>query len=70
MNQSHSFASRAMELDIDPRGFQLFVVQVIFLVFVWIFIFLRALVKLFVLKRVTLDDFFMFISVVRESPCK
>ncbi|KAK3394833.1 integral membrane protein [Podospora didyma] len=62
MNQSHSLTPRATIQDIDPRGIRLLIVQIVFLVLVWILVSLRGLVRLFVLKRVALDDLFMFIS--------
>jgi len=57
---------------IDPRGVQLFVVDVVFLVLAWIFFFLRALVKLVLIKKVALDDWLMLVSIVSrpyQSPC-
>ncbi|KAK3362073.1 hypothetical protein B0T24DRAFT_670982 [Lasiosphaeria ovina] len=57
-------SSLAMSLDIDPRGDQLFTVQVVFLILVWIFIFLRAFVRFLIIKRVSLDDILMFLCVL------
>ncbi|KAK0729404.1 hypothetical protein B0T21DRAFT_292540, partial [Apiosordaria backusii] len=50
--------------DLDPRGVRLFVLQVTFLVLVYIFISLRILVKSLTTKKISLDDWFIFAAVI------
>lgn len=49
------------------RGAVLFWVQLIFLVLAFLFVLLRAYVKVFMVKKVQLDDWFMFAAMV-SSP--
>lgn len=44
---------------IDPRGIQLFVAQITLLIMVWIFVLLRILVKVGLIKHIHLDDWLM-----------
>ncbi|KAK3337378.1 integral membrane protein [Cercophora scortea] len=53
-----------MDEVINPSGVPLFVLQITFLVLVWVSISLRAVVTLWLLKRVSLDDLLMFASVL------
>ncbi|KAK3695250.1 integral membrane protein [Podospora appendiculata] len=53
-----------MDEVINPNGVPLFVIQITFLVLVWVSISLRAVVTLWLLKRVSLDDILMFASVL------
>ena len=53
-----------MAQDIDPLGVRLFVLLITSLVLIWTSILLRALAKSLVSKRVSLDDWLMFLSVV------
>ncbi|KAK4188358.1 hypothetical protein QBC35DRAFT_206285 [Podospora australis] len=53
-----------MLLEIDPRGTRLFVLQITFLVLVWCFVSLRALVKFLTIKKITLDDWLMLAAVL------
>jgi hypothetical protein len=48
----------------DYRGMELFWVQLVFLVIAEIFVLLRAYVKVFLVKSVTADDWFMFVPAV------
>jgi hypothetical protein len=55
-------------------GFGLFVVQLVFLVLAWIFTLLRFYVKVFMLKKVLIDDYLMGLAVVgacisQSNPC-
>ncbi|KAK0656407.1 hypothetical protein B0T16DRAFT_320223 [Cercophora newfieldiana] len=58
MNPYQLLASRADPV-IDPRGVQLFAVQVAALIVNWLFYTLRMLVKVVLIKSVTLDDWLM-----------
>jgi hypothetical protein len=48
----------------NPRGLALFIVQLVFLVLALVFFLLRCYVKVFMLKKVTLDDWLMAVAVV------
>ncbi|KAK0666246.1 hypothetical protein QBC41DRAFT_256596 [Cercophora samala] len=50
--------------DLDPRGVRLFVLQITFLVLVYIFISLRILVKSLTVKKISLDDWLIFVAVI------
>ncbi|KAK4130421.1 hypothetical protein BT67DRAFT_429600 [Trichocladium antarcticum] len=50
--------------DINPLGVKLYVLLIVSLVLVWIFSMLRAYAKLIVLKKVSLDDGLMLVSVL------
>lgn len=54
--------------DINPLGVKLYVLLIVSLVLVWIFSMLRAYAKLIVLRKVSLDDGLMLVSVVRAAP--
>ena len=56
---------RGLTDHIDPRGVQLYIIQIVLLALTWLFFGLRALVKLGLLKKVSLDDCFMLASMVR-----
>jgi len=60
----HDLLTRRTEQVIDPRGVQLFAVAVTFLIIVWLFFTLRMLVKLVLIKSVSLDDWLMIFAVV------
>ncbi|KAM7190651.1 putative integral membrane protein [Naviculisporaceae sp. PSN 640] len=49
---------------IDPRGLKLFIVDLAFLTLAWLFFWLRALVTVTKIRRVSLDDILMFASIV------
>ncbi|KAK4207253.1 hypothetical protein QBC37DRAFT_456178 [Rhypophila decipiens] len=49
---------------IDPRGLQLFIADIVFLVLTWVFFSLRALVTLILIRRVSADDILMFVSIL------
>jgi len=51
----------------NPGGERLFAVQLAFMLLGWIFIFLRAYVKIFMIKKVTVDDYMMFTAMVSPS---
>jgi hypothetical protein len=54
--------------NVNPRGLALFVVQLVFLVLAVFFFALRCYVKLFMLKKVTADDWLMALAMVRATP--
>jgi hypothetical protein len=56
-----------MGLQDNPGGARLFYVQLVFLILAWIFVLLRAYVKIFMLKKVTVDDYIMFTAMVGPS---
>ena len=51
--------------DIRSRGMELFYVQLVFLVVSGIFVLIRAYVKIFMVRKVTLDDHLIFLAMVR-----
>lgn len=53
--------------DIRSRGMELFYVQLVFLVVSGVFVLTRAYVKIFMVKKVTLDDHLIFLAMVRLS---
>lgn len=53
--------------DNNDRGEQLFAVQTAFLVTAWIFSFLRAWTKIYITKKVLVDDYMMLAAIVRIS---
>jgi hypothetical protein len=53
---------------LDPRTTRLFVAQIVFLVLVWVFVFLRVVVRTLIVKQVSLHDSLMFTSVACISP--
>jgi len=53
--------------DNNPGGLRLFVIQLVFLILSWIFALLRGWVKIFLIKKVTLDDCLMFAATVSNS---
>ncbi|KAK3362788.1 integral membrane protein [Lasiosphaeria hispida] len=55
---------RSMDQVIDPRGIELFVVQIVFLSLVWVFFVFRLLVKLTIIKKCSLEDLFMYAAVL------
>ncbi|KAK4197756.1 hypothetical protein QBC40DRAFT_267349 [Triangularia verruculosa] len=50
--------------DLDPRGVRLFVLQITFLVLVYIFLSLRILVKSLTVKKISPDDWLIFAAVI------
>ncbi len=68
MRLEDSLADRALGYGINPRGTQLFAVQISFLGLAWISVLLRGYVRLRMLKKVSSDDYLMFASVVSGHP--
>ena len=64
--QSYALDPRGAE--IDPGGLILFTCQVTALIVVWLFFALRMLVKVALIKRVTLDDWLMSSAMVSLTP--
>ena len=56
-----------MAQDIDPRGLGVYVLVITSLALIWLSVSLRAFVKFAIIKKVMLDDWLMFSSVV-SSP--
>jgi len=52
----------------DTRGPTLYWVMLIFLIVAGVFILLRAYVKIFLVKKLTADDWFMFAAYVSRRP--
>lgn len=50
--------------DVNPGGTRLVIGQVVFVFVAWVVCLLRAYVKFFMQRRVLLDDWFMFASLV------
>lgn len=50
--------------DVNPRGTDLFVVQLVFLLMAWIISTMRGYVKLHMVKSVTPDDYWMLAALV------
>ena len=48
----------------NPGGQRLFAVQLGSIILGWIFGLLRAYVKIFMIKKVTVDDYMMFVAIV------
>lgn len=59
-----------MLLNSDPsyRGTVLFAVQVAFLVIAWILVLLRAYVKIFMMSKISADDWWMLATMVSTYP--
>lgn len=56
--------------DVNPGGTRLVIGQVVFVFVAWVVCLLRAYVKFFMQRRVLLDDWFMFASLVsRDLNC-
>ncbi|ORY66332.1 uncharacterized protein BCR38DRAFT_389901 [Pseudomassariella vexata] len=55
---------RNLGFDVNPDGTRLFIVQAVFLVLVWIVSLLRAQVKVFIIKKVMVDDWIMLVAVL------
>lgn len=56
-----------MAQDIDPRGLGVYILVITSLALIWLSASLRAFVKFAIIKKVMLDDWLMFSSVV-SSP--
>jgi hypothetical protein len=51
--------------DVNPGGTRLVIAQLVFLVLAWMVSLLRAHVKLFMNRSVTIDDWLMLVALVR-----
>ncbi|KAI1344653.1 hypothetical protein F5Y15DRAFT_118486 [Xylariaceae sp. FL0016] len=54
--------NRNLGLDVNPAGTNFFIVQVVLLVMTWTVSALRTYVKLFIQKRITIDDYLMLLA--------
>ena len=62
---SVSKSADALEMfDKNPGGERLFAIQLVFLLLGCIFGLLRAYVKIVMIKKVTIDDYLMFVAIV------
>jgi hypothetical protein len=53
--------------DVNASGTALFIIQAVFLALAWIASFMRAFVKLVLLKKVSIDDYLMLVGLVRDT---
>ncbi len=56
--------NRNLGFDVNAPGTTLFTLQVIFLALAWLASLMRAFVKLVLLKKVSIDDYLMLLSLV------
>lgn len=63
-----SSKTEIMMSNIHTRGMELFYVQLIFLLASGITVLIRAYVRIFMVKKVTLDDYLIFLAMVRLQP--
>lgn len=61
-------ASNNLGFDINPHGTELVVVQTTFLIMSWIVCVLRGYVKIFLIRKITLEDWLMLVALVGSAP--
>jgi len=59
-------SGRNLGFDVNASGTALFIIQAVFLALAWITSFMRAFVKLVLLKKVSIDDYLMLVALVRH----
>jgi uncharacterized membrane protein len=57
-------SDRNLGFDVNAPGTIVFIIQLIFLTLAWITSLMRAFVKIVLLRRVTIDDYFMLTALV------
>lgn len=61
-------ASNNLGFDTNPHGTELVVVQTTFLILSWIVCVLRGYVRVFLIRKVALEDWFMLAALVSPTP--
>lgn len=61
-------AGNNLGFDINPHGTELVVVQTTFLILSWIVCVLRGYVRVFLIRKITLEDWLMLVALVRPAP--
>lgn len=61
-------ASNNLGFDINPHGTELVVVQTTFLILSWIVCVLRGYVRVFLIRKIALEDWFMLVALVSPAP--
>ncbi|KAI0544860.1 hypothetical protein F4679DRAFT_506497 [Xylaria curta] len=57
-------AERNLGFDVNAPGTSLFIIQVVFLALAWITSFMRAFVKIVLLRKTTIDDYIMLLALL------
>jgi len=64
----HALISLESRGEKSSKGYQLFAVQLSFLLVAWLFVLLRGYVRIFLLEKTRLDDYLLFSAIVSFLP--